>query len=54
MPLSVKAPATPANRSMRQTKTFQPRPSRLDNPKWQPFQNSNELAMQVYELTHPW
>lgn len=44
----------PAKNSMRPVKTYQPRPSRLDDPRWHPFKNSDELAQQIYELTHPW
>lgn len=29
------------------------RRSRLDNPYWRPYRNSEDLAQQVYALTHP-
>ena len=27
--------------------------SRLDSPNWRPYRNNEDLAQQVYELTHP-
>ena len=41
-----------SNRPAQSTRKQQ-RNSRLDNPHWRPYRNSNELAQQVYDLTHP-
>ncbi|EDX82649.1 hypothetical protein S7335_950 [Synechococcus sp. PCC 7335] len=35
------------------SRTGQPGNSRLDNPNWKPYRNSQELALKVYEMTHP-
>ncbi|EDX83229.1 hypothetical protein S7335_408 [Synechococcus sp. PCC 7335] len=35
------------------SRTGQPGKSRLDNPNWKPYRNSQELALKVYEMTHP-
>lgn len=43
-------------RSYLKSRSQQPVYSRLADPNWKPYRNSQELALQVYELTHsqPW
>lgn len=52
-PHARQAVPAPDRNSMRPVKAYQPRLSRLDDPRWHPFENSAELAQQIYELTHP-
>ncbi|PZO16876.1 MAG: hypothetical protein DCF25_11825 [Leptolyngbya foveolarum] len=43
---------TPQRDRISQTTSQTQRRSRLDNPYWKPYRNSDNLAQQLYDLTH--